>query len=365
MIHFVVPSTQAFAIHEFLDDWGKTLAPRVSVLHYEDFVVSRSLPSGAYILSSLDQLQPAGRELVASVTDQLCATGTGVRLLNHPRNTLLRLELLSTLHREGLSPHQAVRADGELEKLRFPVFVREEHGHGGALTALFHTPRELAEGLGLTVARGYRLRDLLVVEFCDTADTAGYYRKYAAFVIGTRIIPRGLAYSRAWMLKAGTTEFSPAMLEEERQYTLGNPHEAQIRRIAALAGVKYGRIDYSVKHGQVVTWEINLNPTIVRRPGRRSKMPPELRQLREPAREAWTAGLIRAFEEIDPGGTGLPQIAITLRQPILAGSGLFQPHDADSRGGVIRKMLRPVKPAVMRLVRAVSPFLMRLARRRN
>lgn len=363
MIHFVVPGDQAFAIHDFLADWGGVLAPRFSIRHYEDFVAARSLPPGAYILSSLDQLQPAGRDLVASITDQLGAPGSGVRLLNHPRKSLLRLELLSMLHREGLNPHRAVRADAELGNLRYPVFVREDYGHNGTLTALLHTPRELAEGLGLTVARGYRLKDLLVVEFCDTADSAGYYRKYAAFVIGSRVIARSLAYSRAWMLKAGATDFSPAMLEEERRYVLGNPHEAEIRRIAALAGVDYGRIDYSIHDGRVVTWEFNLNPTITRRPGQPARLPPEFRSLREPTRQAWTSGMIEGFEAIDPGETGLPAIPIAIRGPTLAGTDLLRSYDAEIRGGVLRKLLRPFKPAVMRVVRAISPFLVRAGRR--
>lgn len=363
MIHFVVPREQAFAIRDFLGSWGERLAPRFSILHYEDLAAARSLPSGAYILSSLDQLRPAGLDLVASIADQIIRQGSGVRLLNRPRRTLLRLELLTALHHEGLNPHRAVRGDGELWNLRYPVFVREEHGHNGTLTALLHTPRELAEGLGLTVARGYRLSDLLVVEFCDTADASGYYRKYAAFIIGSRVVARGLAYGRAWMLKARATEFSPAMLEEERQYVLGNPHEAQIRRIAGIAGVEYGRIDYAMKGGQVVTWEINLNPTIGRRPGGSSIMPPELRELRASTREAWISGLVSAFEEIDPVGTGLPGIAITPWERRLAPGALLRAHAAETRGGVIRGLLRPFKPAVMRLVRAVSPLLVRVTRR--
>lgn len=365
MIHFVVPRDQAFAIRDFLGAWGQVLAPRFSILHYEDLAAARTLPSGAYILSSLDQLRPSGLDLVASIHDQLLGAGSGVRILNHPRKTLLRLDLLSALHRQGLNPHRAVRGDGELWNLRYPVFVREEHGHNGTLTRLLQTPRELAEHLGLTVARGYRLQDLLVVEFCDTADATGYHRKYAAFIIGSRIIARSLAYAGAWMLKARATEFSPSMLEEERHYVLGNPHEAQIRRIAGIGGVEYGRIDYAVKDGKVVTWEINLNPTIGRRPGGSSIMPPELRELRTPTREAWVSGMVRAFEEIDPGGTGLPVIPITSRGRPLAPGALLRPHEAETRGGVIRKLLRPFKPAVMRLVRAVSPLLVRVTRRRE
>ena len=363
MIHFVVPGAQEFAIRDFIGAWGERLASRVSIIHYEDFATARSLPSGAYILSALDQLQPSGRDLIASITDQLVRRGPGVRLLNHPRTTLLRYDLLSMLHREGLNPHRAVRADGELGNLRYPVFLREEHAHTGTLTPLLHTFRELSEELGLSVARGYRLKDLLVVEFCDTADASGYYRKYAAFIIGSRVIARGLAYARDWMLKARGSDFSPAMLEEERQFVLGNPHENEIRRIAGLGGVEYGRIDYALKDGRVVTWEINLNPTIGLGRGQRGSMPPELRELRAPTREAWTSGIVRAFEEIDPGGAGLPDIPIAPPERATAATGLLRAPHASAPGGVMRKLLLPFKPAVMRLIRAISPFLVRRAHR--
>lgn len=362
MINFVVPRDQEFGIRDFIAAWAERMAPRFSILHYEDFVTAPNLPSGTYILSSLDQLRPAGLARVASIHDQLFGAGSDVRILNHPRKTLLRLHLLAELHRQGLNPHRAVRADRELGQLRFPVFIREEHGHNGTLTALLANQRELAEGLGMTVARGFRRKELLVVEFCDTADAAGHYRKYAAFIIGARIIARGLALGSEWMLKAGATDFSAEMLEEEREFVLGNPHEAAIRRIAGIAGVEYGRIDYAVKDGQVVTWEINLNPTIVRRPGGRSRIPPELSALREPARIAWNTGIVQAFEALDSGTPGVTRIAITHQGRAISPADLLRAHDAERRGSVLRKLFRPFKPAVLRLARALGPFLMRVTR---
>lgn len=122
-------------------------------------------------------------------------------------------------------------------------------------------------------------------------------------------------------------------------------------------------IDYSIHDGRVVTWEFNLNPTITRRPGRPPRLPAELRPLRDTTRAAWSSGMIEGFEAIDPGETGLPEIPLTIRGPALGGTDLLRSHDAEIRGGVLRKLLRPFKPAVIRVVRAVSPLLVRAVRR--
>src|SRR3546814_10272912 len=42
---------------------------------------------------------------------------------------------------------------------------------------------------------------LLITEFCDTQDDRGLYRKYSAFNVGGRIIPRHLHFSRSWQVK--------------------------------------------------------------------------------------------------------------------------------------------------------------------
>ena len=360
MIYFVTPRREAFAIRDFLAAWGAKLADRVLVMHYEEFANASALPPGGYVLSALDQLTPAGAERVAAIVEQLEAAGPRVRLLNHPRKTLQRLGLLSALHRMGLSPHRAVRADGELWNLRYPVFVREEHGHSGALTPLVHTSRELAEQLGLCMARGQRLSDLLILEFCDTVDDQGFYRKYAAFLIAGRVIPRGLALGKVWMLKAENTEFSVEMLDEERRFVLSNPHGDQLARIAEIAGVEYGRIDYGVKDGRVVTWEINLNPTIGRgQVNAGGRLPEALQPLRQATREAWIGGVVDAFVAADPPATGGGDIRVVPGPP-MPPSDLLRAHDADQRHGFLRKLLRPIKPTMLRLVRALSPLFVRV-----
>ena len=157
--------------------------------------------------------------------------------------------------------------------------------------------------LARAIVRAHRLSELLVVEFTDTADAEGLFRKYAAFIVGSEIIPRGLARGRQWMLKIAGTEFTASMVREEREYVFENPHERELRRIFEIARVEYGRIDYSVKDGVLQTWEINSNPTIGRgqrpRPG---SIPEALVPLRQATKEHFYRKFQAAFEGIDTGG---------------------------------------------------------------
>ena len=262
MIHYVVPRLEDFTIREYLELWGREDAGRISVVHYEDLPERRELPAGAWVFSALDHLTPAGREIVAGLAGTLEKAGPAVRVLNSPGRTLLRFELLEQLHRLGLNHHCAARAAGDLSGLRYPVFVRDERWHTGALSPLLHTPAELSAALGRCIVRGHHLDDLLAVEFADTADSGGTFRKYAAYAVGSAIVPRSLEMGPHWMIKLQVAEHSESGYFEQRAYVFENPHEAALRPILKAAGVDYGRIDYSMKDGAPVTWEINLNPTI-------------------------------------------------------------------------------------------------------
>lgn len=367
MIHYLAPRDGDFTIREYLELRGRGLAGRMSVLHYEELPAWRALPAGTYVLSALDQLYPAGTRLLGELLDRLAEAGPCVRVLNSPRTTLLRLALLEELAHRGLNRHRAVSAAGDLGGLRFPVFLREEHRHTGAMTELLQTPAQLRAALARAIVRGHRLKDLLVVEFCDTADAEGLFRKYAAFIVGSQIIPKSLAHGRTWMLKHAEADFTPSTILEERAYVLENPHEQELRRIFELARVEYGRIDYSLKGGAIQTWEINLNPVIGR--GRRSSsrravpVPEELQPLREPAKEHFYRRLQAALEEVDVGGEPR-QIAIDWSPRALRQSGAMTRHEHGSgRLASLKRALRPLRPAIDRIAGAISPVILKIASR--
>ena len=53
-----------------------------------------------------------------------------------------------------------------------------------------------------------------------------------------------------------------AQIRAEARYVAENPHADEIRKIFEIARIDYGRIDYSLKNGQIRVWEINTNPVI-------------------------------------------------------------------------------------------------------
>ncbi len=172
MIHFVVPAAQENLFHEYLAFWGRPVAERTSILHYETLLRRTLLERGTYVLSSLDQLGPAMESAVEEVHRQI-AGKEGFRFLNHPFRALRRYDLLTELARLNWNDFRVVRAAGDLAGLRYPVFLRAERSHDGAISPLLRSARAVEAGIGRALVQGHRLRDLLVVEFCGTADAGG------------------------------------------------------------------------------------------------------------------------------------------------------------------------------------------------
>ncbi len=362
MIHYVAPELGTNALGEYLESIGRGLVGRVRVIDYDTLLGSSEFAAGAYILSGIDQLDSVTQNRLGELCGQF-AGAPQLRVLNSPRETLLRSDLLAALHREGFNIHRAVRATDSLRHLTFPVFIREEHGHEGNLSPLLLTPWQVDAELGVLMARGYRLRDLRVIEFLDTSDQAGFYRTYGAFVVGGEVVPQFLSYGRHWMLKSGGTEFSPAMLLEERRYVLENPHEQALRRIFDLTKTGYGRIDYSLRGGAIETWEINLNPTIGWSfQSARDGVPEELRNLREPTRWHFARRFQAALEAVDCPGDPVrftPDSPSVVRQRLHLLPGAVE---RGSKHAILKRFLRPVKPLTFVLARLLLPLYFRIRR---
>lgn len=353
MIHFLVPAAQTRGIKDYLDVFGAALREEFRIVHYEDLVNQKEFPLGTYVLSALDQLSPANAALLSEIYQQL-KDAPGIRFLNHPAKTLQRFELLTELNRQGMNEFCAVRASSDRKHLRFPVFLRNERLHEGALSPLLNSEREIQQAIGRALVQGHKLKDLLIVEFCDTASETGYYRKYAAFVVGKKVIPRSLNYGREWMLKHSQTEFTLPMVQEELEFVLQNPHQDQLLKIFELAQVEYGRIDYAIKNGKVQTWEINLNPTIGRglRPPSR-KLPPDVDAVRDGVRRSFFDGFENGWQEVMLPTNGQPSIEVEIPASILNAA---RSHDARQNRLLnwFRTVLRPAKPLIEPIS---SPFL--------
>ncbi len=262
MIYYLVTTEHSYTIGAFLEGYGKALAGRFRVGHYETFLQQGGqLPvqDAVYLFTDLDRLGPAdppspARARLAELCDRLAEVCGSARVLNHPLRTLPRHALLRTLHERGLNRFSAYRPDAVPQSARYPLILRQESGFEARQMPLARDRTELE---ARTRAEPYDL----AVEFRDTADAGGIYRKYGAFVVGQRIVPRHLFFSRNWQIRNAELD-DPALLAEERAYVEENPHAAALLEVCRLAKVGYGRIDYAMLDGRPQVWEINTNPLI-------------------------------------------------------------------------------------------------------
>ena len=116
------------------------------------------------------------------------------------------------------------------------------------------------------MGRGRDPEHLLIVEFCDTRSTDRLYRRYTAYVVGERIFPWRMHFGREWIVREPRIENLAsdydigALIAEERAFAAGDQHVEELRRVAKLAHLGLGRIDYAIQNGRIEIWEINWSP---------------------------------------------------------------------------------------------------------
>lgn len=275
--------------------WKKELYPWFRWFSYERLVRSQRLPRGTYIFANLDRISAAEAERAARIRERLAAEG--LRVLNHPTRTPKRYELLRLLRDNGTNSFGVYRLTELRMPERYPVFIRDEDAHASSMSELLGSPEELRAHLEAMGRRGERRDGKLVIEFCDTRGAEGLYRKYGAFIVGDRVVPRHLFTGRSWSMHRRDSETArPEFLREELDYLERNPHEEALRGIARSAGIQYGRIDYGMLGGKPQVWEVNTNATYFSK----SEPLPERRKVEE----MFARKMVEAFAAIDERGTG-------------------------------------------------------------
>jgi len=266
------PSVLGPAYHEkirFARKARKRIRERIHAARLRWIRAFPRAPKGRiYLFSDIERLSVYDRDR-AGVLYETLASDPGTRLLlNDPRRTLCRYELLRFLHDLGENDFNVYRVTERSVPQRFPVFLRGEDDHQGASTELIESPESLARELAAMTTRGVVREGKLIVEFVETRSDDGLFRKYGAFLIGNRIVPRHVLLSKGWMVKSPTMDHglsAEALVAEQMAYLEGNPHETALRRIFGLANIAYGRIDYGLKEGRIQVFEINTNPTVLTR----------------------------------------------------------------------------------------------------
>ncbi|MHC4408657.1 MAG: hypothetical protein ACYTEG_01195 [Planctomycetota bacterium] len=229
---------------------GREFQRRVRMLSYDAVRRRARLPGGAYLFLDHEIVSDERLAFIRGLADHLRDRAP---ILNDPARALGRFDLLERMYAEGVNPFRAYRA-GVPD--RWPVFVRDEFDHSGPRSGLLH------DAAALEQARVRKPHDAITVEFCETRGPDGLYRKYGACRVGERIFARHLFFGSEWMVKMNV-EAPEELLAEERKFVADFPDREEVRRLFEIAGIEYGRIDYSRAPDGLVVWEINSNPMII------------------------------------------------------------------------------------------------------
>lgn len=263
MIYYLTTEKGRGTIHRHYERYGHSFTRVVQELTYDELLRRGKAPAGTYIFSDYGAMNPIQWRIVGRIWEAIARGSPESPLINHPARVLTRKHLLQGLFERGLNRFNVYSLDEPLGRIRYPVFLRSGSGHSGALTGLLSNLDEVRTHADRLILAGIDPRDLLVIEFEDTSDRGGRFRKYGAFRIGGSILPRHLFVSQSWEVRLGVAEDLESVHEEERQYLESGDHHDKIMALFEFAGIEYGRIDYALAGGSIQTWEINDNPNLL------------------------------------------------------------------------------------------------------
>jgi hypothetical protein len=260
MINYLVTRDGVDTIDYYLESWGRDASRRFNVVFYDELHRSPVMPEGVFVFSDIERLTPSQVQDAAAI--YLRASAGASVLLNHPIYSMKRYELLRTLYERGINSFNVYRLTEYRRPGRFPVFLRHENEHGGALTDLLYTQSQLDDAIASALSRGTSRDALLITEFVDTSSD-GIFRKFSAFIVGGQVIPWNIFFSRKWMVNARDL-LDEGGVQEELEFIRGDARCDELKDIFALANIQYGRMDYGLLDGRVQVWEINTNPLIAK-----------------------------------------------------------------------------------------------------
>ena len=261
MLYFVSTRSHRSVMDVFLAGYGRSLLGRMHPVSYEELFARRRVAPGSYIFADLERLSASDLGRAGAIWTALEASGRCPHLLNDPRRVMRRYELLRTLHDEGVNDFDVIRLTEHRSPARWPVFVRGENDHDGALTPLLDTQAELDTAVQALLRAGHARDALLVTEYAAAADASGIFQKYAAFYVRGQVIPAHILWSPRWCLKFDDI-VNDDTLAEELRYQHENPRAEAVRSVFQRARIDYGRIDYGLLGGRIQVFEINTHPTV-------------------------------------------------------------------------------------------------------
>ncbi|MEE8104611.1 MAG: hypothetical protein V3T86_03655 [Planctomycetota bacterium] len=259
MIHYFTSKDGRVTIDRLQRFLPESAARRIQVLPYESLGTRGYLPYGAFIFASVEVQSPPFRDVLVRVAEKIRETCPEVPLLNDPAHVMARYQLNRVLFERGINDYDVYRLDEVRAPTRYPVFLRREDDHCGNVTGLLNNEDEYRRAVA---AVGVARSDTLAVEFVDTRDETGAYRKYGAYILDGVIEPAHLFSSEEWMVK-GAQHRDESDLKLEQEFLRARPHLDELGEIARLAGIQWGRVDYALLDGRIQIFEINTNPVVI------------------------------------------------------------------------------------------------------
>ncbi len=195
-------------------------------------------------------------------------------ILNHPA-AVLRSRRDENAYRFARLPHvrtprvvRLQRSESAEESawlltraMAFPFLLRVPGFHTGEHFCLVSTQEELVQAMHELPGD-----ELLALEYLDTRDEHGLFRKYRMMSIGGVLYPAHLAIDAQWKVhyRHALTTSSEAFLAEEARYledperVLGEQAMSALHAISTTLNLDYAGIDFSVDAaGRVVCFEAN------------------------------------------------------------------------------------------------------------
>jgi hypothetical protein len=257
---------------------------------------ARRLPPATYIFTDLDRLHWWDLEMAGRRARDL--REAGMRVLNDPARVSHRHHLLTSLYDAGINDFTAWYAGERPPAAAYPVFLRTESAHRGALTGLLHTPAALENAEREALDAGVPRRELMIVQYRAEPIADGLYRKLAVYRVGDTLVSALCAHEDQWMAKNGVQGIAgPQWYEDEYALVTGKSYPETLRAAFRVASIDYGRADYGLVAGHPAIYEINTNPML--KPLTHHSYP-----IRLESYAVFERNLIAAFSAIDGPATG-------------------------------------------------------------
>ena len=199
MLYYVAREQHRYTIDRLLRtirEAGGQPPAHLRVASYEELLAVKRAPIGSYVFTDLDRLTPYELEAATKIAHAVRNADEQVIVSNWPHRVLGRYALLRRLHEAGLNSYNVWRLDEQRMPTAYPVFIRREQDALGPETPLLHDEGEYRAAVALLHVRGWASAGRVAVQFCQSADETGTYRKYGALHFRGDVVPQHLFLSR-------------------------------------------------------------------------------------------------------------------------------------------------------------------------